>query len=316
MDGRRAELWARGSPRSHQRSSAMADVPGTRSTRHVSISCGGVRSETGIVIHRRSGLEDDVTRCSGIPVTTPIRTLLGIATPLPMPALEAAVNEADKLNLVDPERLRADLETPSGQHGVRPLRALLDRATFTLTDSELERRFLRIARRAGLPKPRTQARVNGFRVDFYWPELGLVVETDGLRYHRTPEPTDARSRSRPGSRRCWARPPALHALAGAPRSGIRPGHSRSGGGSRPSSFLHLRYVMAYLDCQTVRAAGSVSVGQSRNGGESTGAGGMPTASRRGPSSTPRRRVFESGSVSAAASRSRCRSRRSSFGRRG
>jgi very-short-patch-repair endonuclease len=27
--------------------------------------------------------------------------------------------------------------------------------------------------------------VNGFRVDFYWPELRLVVETDGLRYHRT-----------------------------------------------------------------------------------------------------------------------------------
>lgn len=24
------------------------------------------------------------------------------------------------------------------------------------------------------------------RVDFYWSELGLVVETDGLRYHRTP----------------------------------------------------------------------------------------------------------------------------------
>jgi very-short-patch-repair endonuclease len=28
--------------------------------------------------------------------------------------------------------------------------------------------------------------VNGFVVDFYWPDLGLVVETDGLRYHRTP----------------------------------------------------------------------------------------------------------------------------------
>jgi very-short-patch-repair endonuclease len=28
--------------------------------------------------------------------------------------------------------------------------------------------------------------VNSFRVDFFWPELGLVVETDGLRYHRTP----------------------------------------------------------------------------------------------------------------------------------
>ena len=32
----------------------------------------------------------------------------------------------------------------------------------------------------------TQVWVNGFKVDFYWPELGLVVETDGLRYHRTP----------------------------------------------------------------------------------------------------------------------------------
>jgi very-short-patch-repair endonuclease len=66
------------------------------------------------------------------------------------------------------------------------LRRVLDCRTFQLTDSELERRFLRLVRRAGLPRPVTQHRVNGFRVDFYWPELGLVVETDGLRYHRTP----------------------------------------------------------------------------------------------------------------------------------
>ena len=35
--------------------------------------------------------------------------------------------------------------------------------------------------------PRTGRRLNGFKVDFSWPELGLVVETDGLRYHRTPQ---------------------------------------------------------------------------------------------------------------------------------
>jgi very-short-patch-repair endonuclease len=62
---------------------------------------------------------------------------------------------------------------------------VLDRRTFQLTDSELERRFLRLVRRARLPAPLTQQRVNGFRVDFYWPELRLIVETDGLRYHRT-----------------------------------------------------------------------------------------------------------------------------------
>jgi very-short-patch-repair endonuclease len=27
---------------------------------------------------------------------------------------------------------------------------------------------------------------HGYKVDFYWPDLGLVVETDGLRNHRTP----------------------------------------------------------------------------------------------------------------------------------
>jgi very-short-patch-repair endonuclease len=27
--------------------------------------------------------------------------------------------------------------------------------------------------------------VAGYRVDFFWPDLQLVVETDGLRYHRT-----------------------------------------------------------------------------------------------------------------------------------
>jgi very-short-patch-repair endonuclease len=66
------------------------------------------------------------------------------------------------------------------------LRSILDSETFSLSDSELERRFLKLVRAAELSLPRTQAWLNGFRVDFYWPELGLVVETDGLRYHRTP----------------------------------------------------------------------------------------------------------------------------------
>jgi very-short-patch-repair endonuclease len=70
--------------------------------------------------------------------------------------------------------------------GIAILREALDRRTFALTDSALERRFLPLARDAGLAQPQTGVRVNGFKVDFYWPDLGLVVETDGLRYHRTP----------------------------------------------------------------------------------------------------------------------------------
>lgn len=75
------------------------------------------------------------------------------------------------------------------------MRSLLGARAFRLTDSELERRFLRLVRRVNLPVPQTGARLNGFKVDFYWPELGLVVETDGLRYHRTPA-QQARDRER------------------------------------------------------------------------------------------------------------------------
>ena len=100
--------------------------------------------------------------------------------------IEVSVPEADKLGLIDPEALRVAIEQFRGQRGVGVLRGLLDRRTFALTDSQLERRFLPIARRAGLPRPETGRWVNGYKVDFHWPDLGLVVETDGLRYHRTP----------------------------------------------------------------------------------------------------------------------------------
>jgi len=53
------------------------------------------------------------------------------------------------------------------------------------TDTGLERRFLELVRAAGLPLPEAQVTLNGYRVDFYWPELRLVVETDGWRHHRT-----------------------------------------------------------------------------------------------------------------------------------
>jgi very-short-patch-repair endonuclease len=122
----------------------------------------------------------------GIPVTSPIRTLVDLAVIIEPGQLERAVNEADRLDLVDPARLREGIEDLRGRPGVGRLRALLDRRTFRLTDSELESRFLALVNGAGLPRPQTRRRLNGFRVDFFWPELGLVVETDGLRYHRTP----------------------------------------------------------------------------------------------------------------------------------
>jgi very-short-patch-repair endonuclease len=136
-----------------------------------------------------------VTRRAGIPLTTPVCTLVDLAHRLERPELEAAISEVDKLGLANPDQLRAVIGALTPRPGLRVLRETLDRRTFRLTESELERRFLRLARSAGLPVPETGRYLNGFKVDFHWAELGLIVETDGLRYHRTPA-QQARDRRR------------------------------------------------------------------------------------------------------------------------
>lgn len=125
-------------------------------------------------------------RVGSILVTSPVVTLVDLASCLPIGEVEAAVNEADHRDLVDPEALREALDLLARRPGLVTLRELLDSAAKTLTTTELERRFLPLVRQAGLPMPATQRQLGPHRVDFLWPELGLVVETDSLRYHRTP----------------------------------------------------------------------------------------------------------------------------------
>lgn len=173
---------------SHESAAALWAIhPGSGGRCHVSVPYPRAPRHTGVTVHRRTALgPGDRARRRAIPVTTPVCTLIDLAARIGRERLERAINEADKRDLVDPDALRLALEGLESRPGLANLRETLDRRTFTLTDSELERRFLPIASRAGLPLPLTAGDVNGFRVDFHWPAIGLVVETDGLRYHRTP----------------------------------------------------------------------------------------------------------------------------------
>jgi putative AbiEi antitoxin of type IV toxin-antitoxin system/transcriptional regulator with AbiEi antitoxin domain of type IV toxin-antitoxin system/uncharacterized protein DUF559 len=172
---------------SHRSAAALWRIGEERGDRvDVSVRRRCEHQRTGIRSRTRASLPaQDVTLRDGIPVTVPARTLLDLATELDAIALERAVNEADKREVIDPETLRVALDGYAGEPGVRKLRALLDRHTFRLSDSDLEVIFRDVAVAAGLPPPLTKERANGFEVDFLWPDLGLVVETDGLRYHRT-----------------------------------------------------------------------------------------------------------------------------------
>lgn len=153
------------------------------------------RRRPGIRVHRRAA-GDSPNGAPGrwptsgffdeIPVTGPVSTLVDLAMCISRAELEAAINEADHRDLIDPESLREALDSIPARSGVARLRRLLDRDTFVLTDTRLEQLFLPLAHAAGLPLPQTQVWLNEYRVDFFWPALRLVVEADSLRYHRTP----------------------------------------------------------------------------------------------------------------------------------
>jgi very-short-patch-repair endonuclease len=140
----------------------------------------------GIRVHRRTeAILRDAAVHEGIPLASPTRTLIDQATRLRPMQLERAVNEADKLDRVSADELHASLDDYRNQPGVAPLRKLLDPLAFRLSDSELEQLMRSLADTIELPTPETKTWVNGYEVDFFWSELGIVVEADGLRYHRT-----------------------------------------------------------------------------------------------------------------------------------
>ena len=128
----------------------------------------------------------EVTTHHGIPVTTPTCTLVDLAARLPSVELERAINQADALDVIHVAELRETLDDMPPRPGLAAMRTLIDHRTFRLTRSDLEAVFIPLSVRAGLGIPLTRQWVNGYEVDFYYPELGLVVETDGGRFHRTP----------------------------------------------------------------------------------------------------------------------------------
>jgi very-short-patch-repair endonuclease len=150
----------------------------------ISVPAGSRPRRPGIRLHRRADF--GTTRIvRGIPVGDPVSVLIDLAAELSTEEIEDAVNEADRLDLIRTHRLRPALDRESKRPGLGRLKRILDAQTFSRAANALERRFAAIVREADLPAPETQRRLGRNRVDFFWPALGLVVETDSLRHHRT-----------------------------------------------------------------------------------------------------------------------------------
>jgi very-short-patch-repair endonuclease len=120
----------------------------------------------------------------GIPVTAPARSLIDFAAHADSDELERAMAEARVRKLVSDRELRSAIARAPHRAGVGAVRAELDQEGGPRwTQSEAERRMLRLIRAAGLPLPRTQVRIEGWPADFVWPEHRLLVEVDGYPFH-------------------------------------------------------------------------------------------------------------------------------------
>ncbi len=158
----------------------------------LTISRAGRGRQLPFVVHT-TGVLDPIDRIEigGFPVTSATRTVIDLARlRVPTAVLEAAIDSAVRSGRSSPSAIVARLTAlrGPGRWGAPRLdHLLLDAGGHTA----LERAFLRIVRRAGLPRPRTQVvhRRDGRHVasvDFLFDEADLVVEVSGRRGHSSP----------------------------------------------------------------------------------------------------------------------------------
>ncbi len=152
------------------------------------------RKQPGINVHRSTTLTPaDVTVVDNIPCTTVARTLFDLAEAIQRRLLERTFDQAEILEVFDLRALEDQIERNSTRPAAKLVRAVLDEHYIgtTATWSELEERFLRLVREAGLPRPDVNAwvilpdRGPAIRGDFVWRAQRVIVETDGHKTHGT-----------------------------------------------------------------------------------------------------------------------------------
>jgi very-short-patch-repair endonuclease len=130
---------------------------------------------------RRQGIQ--IHRCASL-AATPSLTAAGNEIPL--------VTVRNRIPVTTAARTIRDLEVSAEPHLVRRAIRQAQLAGYSLdprtksdrTRSDLERDFLELCRRYGLPAPEVNVRVGRWTVDFLWRPQRLAVETDFYATHR------------------------------------------------------------------------------------------------------------------------------------
>lgn len=161
---------------------------------HITLQRGSYTTRPNVVVHTSDELTlEDRVFVQGVPVTSPVRTIIDLARAERAPRLTAVIDGALRDRLITEELLLrriAELRS-QGRYGVPKLLAVIEGVEAVRGGhSWLERRYLQLTAAAGLPRPHTQrhlGRVDGrlIRVDCYYADSDIAVELLGYRWHRS-----------------------------------------------------------------------------------------------------------------------------------
>ena len=135
-----------------------------------------------MVTKRSRKIERSIYR--GVPVTTVPRTLVDLAGVLALRDLARACHEAGVRYGTTPRQVEEVLAQHPSSPGAGKLRRVT-RGEVLVTQSGLERRFLKLLVEHDLPLPITNKPAGTFRVDCRWPDVPLTVELDSYRFHNS-----------------------------------------------------------------------------------------------------------------------------------
>lgn len=153
---------------------------------HVSVRWRG-HAQDAIGLHHCPALrDDDIAETERLPVTAIPRTLLDYASTAKTYRLERAIDQADRLGLLDPAAVDTISDEVRGHRGRGPLRrAMVIYREKGFTRSGGEKRMLAVLADSGVRRPVVNNFVESYELDFYWEHERFAVELDSWEHHRT-----------------------------------------------------------------------------------------------------------------------------------
>ena len=175
------------------------DPDACRAREAIEVTFPRQRNIAGVTVHRRTLPTWQRTSQSGVPVTTPLRTVIDLAVLVDQRTLGACTDDLIRRRLLRLDQLRTvvrSLDARAHQAMGALLQLLEERPPgYVPGDSDWERRMDALYERLGLPGSVRQYEIRAagrtYRVDRAIPDLRIAIEWNGYRWHGARSSFDA-----------------------------------------------------------------------------------------------------------------------------